>query len=97
MTKYVTIKAVFETPPIDQAMSAVWHACQDANVQIPQEVLDYYNGQEPSVVTERSNTSVLAENVSLTEEGVFSVFVPDIPQDTHFLRFEISDGADLTT
>ena len=71
-------------------MKAIWDACEDAKVEIPSKVLDFFNGEEPN------DHGVVIDLEFLPEESVqeylgdaengYDIFIDKLPEDIKIVR-----------
>lgn len=72
-----------------QRMKAVWDACRVANVPVPTEVEDFFNGDAPDpagVVVDIEGESYVTEWNGVAANG-FEVDLKQVPGDITILRF----------
>lgn len=72
-----------------KTMKEAWDACELAKVTIPEEILEFFNGEKPDpagVVVEIEDSPAVSE---YHEEGVegFEVKIDKLPKDVTVVRF----------
>lgn len=86
-----------------QQMKAVWEACTNANVDIPDEVDEYFNGDAPDsagVIVPLASEYQMSHHGKRNDDGVtlyhedgrngFEVDLSQLPPDIQKLRFYVS-------
>ncbi|MNS67987.1 hypothetical protein D3C72_1012510 [compost metagenome] len=80
-----------------QAMKKIWDACIEANIQIPQEVLVYFDYEDPDplgVVIDLKNNKDISALIPLGEDpwqtNGFIVDITKLPPDIKWIKFENS-------
>ena len=68
-----------------EEMKQVYDSCKKAEIEVPEEVNDFFNGEEP----DEAGVEVNIKTSEYTEEMVegFDVNIKDIPDDVQILRF----------
>jgi len=78
-------------PPDDQwkRMRAVWDACEEANVQAPDEVVEFFNGREPEesgVRIDLDQHDCVSKYNAEMKDG-FEVDLRKVPANVQIIRF----------
>ena len=72
-------------------MKAVWNACVAADIQIPDEVLKFFDHEDPNTLEGRLvdiSSSVTERSFNSTK--CYDVEVSRLPEDVKVVRFELS-------
>lgn len=70
-------------------MKAIFDSCKNANIDPPDEIWDFFNGEPPSdlgVVIEIENTDAV-EKVSEDMRDGFIVDLTELPKDVKYIKF----------
>jgi hypothetical protein len=75
-----------------QEMKAVWDTCEDAGINVPDAVWDYFNGEPPDeagVLIKIGKMDCVVPYKADMHEG-FDVLVSKLPKDVTMIRFYCS-------
>tara|TARA_Y100000310_G_scaffold345655_1_gene467795 strand:+ start:14815 stop:15081 length:267 start_codon:yes stop_codon:yes gene_type:complete len=67
-------------------MKAVWDACNDANIKIPDDVCEYFGEEDPDDEGVSVKLKIMDWSNEYSEDG-YELKVSDIPEDVKVIRF----------
>lgn len=75
-------------------MKDIWNACRKANVPIPRDVEDYFDGEDPNgkpgMEVYLVNFAGAVKEIHSEGSHSYQVDLSKLPKDIKFVRFEIS-------